>query len=238
MRHLADQPAHRVARQPRVGVERDDVADAGGHDAGGCAVDVDERRVGRAAQQPVQLVQLAALALPADPPSFAFVPDPPAMQQQEAVAAGRRAVAPIEPRDALRRRGEQRRVALDVLGRGIGPVGEQREMKVAFRAREMVDLQPLDLLLDRRRASSAASAPRRACADAPARRRASSKAGRSVAPKPRVTPRLTSATAASMAGIAPRPASRPSHAPCSPTAASASNGEARITAAAIATAPT
>ncbi len=28
MRHLADQAAHRVARQPRVGVERDDVADA------------------------------------------------------------------------------------------------------------------------------------------------------------------------------------------------------------------
>ena len=31
MRHLADQPADRVARQARVGVERDDVADVGGH---------------------------------------------------------------------------------------------------------------------------------------------------------------------------------------------------------------
>ena len=39
MRHLADQPAHRVARQSRVGVERDDVANISGHDAGGCAVD-------------------------------------------------------------------------------------------------------------------------------------------------------------------------------------------------------
>ena len=31
MRHLADQAVDRVARQPRVGVERDDVADVGGH---------------------------------------------------------------------------------------------------------------------------------------------------------------------------------------------------------------
>ena len=35
MRHLADQPLGRVARQPRVGVERDHVADAGRH--GGAA---------------------------------------------------------------------------------------------------------------------------------------------------------------------------------------------------------
>ena len=50
-----------------------------------------------AAQQPVQFMQLAALALPADPPSFAFVPDPPAMEQQEAVAAGRRAATGSAP---------------------------------------------------------------------------------------------------------------------------------------------
>ena len=45
--------------------------------------------------------------------------------------------------------GEQSVVAFRVLGRGIDPVGEQREMKVAFRAREMMDLETLDLLLDR-----------------------------------------------------------------------------------------
>ena len=89
MRHLADQAADRVARQSRVGVERDDVANAAGT-RWRCPADRHEGRVGRAAQEPVQLVQLAALALPADPPSFAFVPDSPAMEQQEAVAAGRR----------------------------------------------------------------------------------------------------------------------------------------------------
>ena len=67
MRHLADQAAHRIARQSRVGVERHDVTDIGGRD-GRPGADVDERGVGRAAQQPIQFVQLAALALPADPP--------------------------------------------------------------------------------------------------------------------------------------------------------------------------
>ena len=40
-------------------------------------------------------------------------------------------------------------VAFEVLGHCVDPVGEQCEMKVAFRAGEMMDLQPLDLLLDR-----------------------------------------------------------------------------------------
>ena len=113
--------------------------------------DVDEGGVGRAAQQPIQFVQLAALALPADPPRFAFVPDAPAVQKQEARSAWRRAVAQIETRDAVRRRGDERRVAVGVLGRGVGPVGHQREMKIALRARKVVDLEPFDLLFDRLR---------------------------------------------------------------------------------------
>ena len=70
MRHLADQPADRVARQPGVGVERDDVADAGGH-RWRLPARAEEGGVGRAAQQPVQFMQLAALAFPADPARFA-----------------------------------------------------------------------------------------------------------------------------------------------------------------------
>ena len=121
MRHLADQPAHGVARQPRVGVERDDVAHVAGT-AGGRVHE--ERGVGRAAQQPVQFVQLAALALPADPSPFACVPDAPAMKQQKARAARRRAVAPVELGDAVRRSGEESLVALRVFGRAVHPVGK------------------------------------------------------------------------------------------------------------------
>ena len=70
VRHFADQPADRVARQPGVGVERDDVADAVGH-RWRLPAEAQEAGVGRAAQQPVQLMQLAALAFPADPPRLA-----------------------------------------------------------------------------------------------------------------------------------------------------------------------
>ncbi len=146
---------HRVARQPGVGIERDDVADAGGH-VRRLPVEVQEARVGRAAQQPVQFVQLAALAFPADPARLAGVPDALAMQQQEAVATGRRAIAPIEPGNAGDRRIQQRRIAVDMLCRGIQPVGEQSEMQVTLRTGEVVDLQVLDLRLDRRLRLSAA----------------------------------------------------------------------------------
>ena len=147
--HFADQPVDRIARQPGVRVERDNVADAGGHPRR-LPAEVQETGVGRAAQQPVQLVQLATLAFPADPPRLACVPDPLAMQQQETVAAGRRAVAPIEPGDASHRRLQQRCIAVDMLGRGVHPVGEQREMQLALRACEVVDLKMLDLPFDRR----------------------------------------------------------------------------------------
>jgi hypothetical protein len=62
MGELAHQAARRVARQARIGIERDHEAYAGRH-----AFGRDERGVVGAAQQPVELVQLAALALPAHP---------------------------------------------------------------------------------------------------------------------------------------------------------------------------
>ena len=122
MRHLPDQPADCVARQLRVSVERDDIADVRGY-GGWLPVDAQERGIRGAAQESVQFVQLAALALPADPPTFAFVPDPPAMEQEEAVAAGRRTMALIESSDPFHCDREESPVALDVLGRGVGPIG-------------------------------------------------------------------------------------------------------------------
>ena len=41
---------------------------------------------------------------------------------------------------------EKRTIALDGLLRGILPVGQQGKTQVAASAREMMDLQPLDLL--------------------------------------------------------------------------------------------
>ena len=84
---------------------------------------------------------------------------------------------------------------------GIRPVRQQREVQLAVGRGEVVDLEAVDLLVDRPRASSAAPARRPACAAPRARRRAArGRAGR-LAPTPRVTARLTSATATSIAGI-------------------------------------
>ena len=141
VRHLAHHPPHGTARQPRVGVQRDDVTNAGRH--GGR---VQEGRVAGATQQPVQLVELAALALPADPACLPRVPDPAPMQQQEAVASGRIAVQPVQPGDAGRGGGQQRRIAIGVLRRAVGPVGQEGEMQLAVLAGEVVDLQPRHLV--------------------------------------------------------------------------------------------
>src|SRR5687768_2746020 len=116
--HLADQPANRVARKSRVGVERDDVANINEQDIrqlGGR----DEGCVGRTAQEPVQLVQLTALALPADPATLAFVPHSAAMQQQKAITVGRAAMALVEPCNTLGCSREKNRILFDVLSRSI-----------------------------------------------------------------------------------------------------------------------
>src|SRR5262249_1960891 len=76
-----DQPPGRVARGVRIRVQRDDEADGGQPGSG--ALDRCETRVARPAQEPVELVQLAALALPAHPTVHDRVPTASAMQQEE-----------------------------------------------------------------------------------------------------------------------------------------------------------
>ena len=54
----------------------------------------------------------------------------------------------VQPGDAFLRGGQQRVVPIHVLARRIAPIGQQREVKVAPWARQVVDFKPLDLLLD------------------------------------------------------------------------------------------
>ena len=74
MRHLANQPPNSVTRQPRVRVQRDDVSDVF-RGRWRCAAHVHERGVCGPLQKPVQFMELAALALPADPAPLALVPE-------------------------------------------------------------------------------------------------------------------------------------------------------------------
>src|SRR6185437_16587110 len=97
----------------------------------------------------IELVQLAAFAFPAYPSRFTSVPYAPAMQQDKALVSARRGtVTMVQPGDRLCRRCQQSIVIVGMFAHGVLPVGQQCEMKGAFRACQVMHLQALDLLLD------------------------------------------------------------------------------------------
>ncbi|MGO4869416.1 MAG: hypothetical protein ACLPGW_02225 [Roseiarcus sp.] len=121
MRHLADQPPNSVTRQLRVRVQRDDVSDVfrGGwrfsayvHEGGVCGP----------SQKPVQFMEFAAFALPADPAPLALVPNSPTVQQEEARARGRGAIASIEAFNAVARNSDQFRIAFGSIDVRVDPI--------------------------------------------------------------------------------------------------------------------
>ena len=119
--HLADERQRRAARQARVGVQTDDVAHAGGR-LRRPAADGHEARVRRSAQQEIELMELAALALPTHPASLGSVPKALAMQQQEAIVAVHAAVQSIQPRDSGGRGGQQLLVLRGGFGGRVHPI--------------------------------------------------------------------------------------------------------------------
>ena len=138
VRQRADHRPARLERQLRIAVERDDVFHrrqqaeiAELHRVAG---------VGGAAQQLVELVQLAALPLPSHPAPFAGVVGARAVEQEEAIGA----VARVEDLDARLRRSQQRRVFRRLaLGR-VAEVGQQREVQVLIAVGEEADLEIVD----------------------------------------------------------------------------------------------
>ena len=60
--------------------------------------------------------------------------------------AGRGAIAQIESRNPFGRDSDQGFVAVRVFARGVGPIGHEREMHIAFRAREVMNLEAFDQL--------------------------------------------------------------------------------------------
>ncbi len=107
MRHRSDEANGGAAREARVGVERDDVADVRRHRRPAIG-EWHERRVRSAAEKPVQLLELAALALPTHPLSLALVPDAASVEKKESPSAPRDCtMAGVQPRDPRCRRGEE-----------------------------------------------------------------------------------------------------------------------------------
>ena len=95
MRQRANQAACRLERQLRVGIQRDDIS----HRRQGRVIPVadHEARIRRAAEQAIELRQLASLALPSHPSAFAWIPAPLAMEVVETI----RSVAGVQLANAL-----------------------------------------------------------------------------------------------------------------------------------------
>jgi hypothetical protein len=148
MCQLADQAPHGLARQSRVGVERDDIAHAG-RNRGWLTVCANKGRIPRAAQQLVQLMELAALALPSHPLALSFAPHATAMEEVEAATFGGRSMHAIQSCDALSRDLQERRIAIDRRGVSVGPVRKQSEVNFTLRGGEVVHFETLDLCLYR-----------------------------------------------------------------------------------------
>src|ERR1044072_8220252 len=125
----ADETAGRVARQLRVGVERDDVTNLREQFGAGRRDDV--ARVARSAQKAVELLQLTAFTLPAHPLPFARVPLSLALKEVEALEAGRvHAVARVQLVDGSRRLVEERRVPRSLGCVRVREVAEQCVIQV------------------------------------------------------------------------------------------------------------
>ena len=136
-------------RQPGVRIQGDDEAHLVGQSRE--TRTLQKAGVRGPTQQPVHFVQLAALALPADPAALALIPHTAAMQQQETVSARRRAMQKVETSDTIRGGRQERFVTGGVLRFTVRPVREQGKMQRAVLACQEMQLQPCHLLGNRLR---------------------------------------------------------------------------------------
>ena len=69
------------------------------------------------------------------------------MEEEEAVAARRRAVDAVQPRYAVGGKRQKAGIARGRLAFGVEPIEQQGKMQLAGDAREIVDLEPLDVFM-------------------------------------------------------------------------------------------
>src|SRR5579871_6972593 len=147
VRHLSHQPSCCSNRQTGVRVQCYDVAHARRHLRHAvCARD--KRSVCRAAQQSIELVKLAALALPSDPLVLTGVPHSVPMEEQKALARLRRTMALVQSRNARLCGRHQLVVARNMFGVRVRPIRKESEDKVVIGVGEEMHLEALDLFVD------------------------------------------------------------------------------------------
>ena len=94
-------------------------------------------------------MKLSPFPFPSHPFTFRFIPDAPAVIQEEAIAAtGCWAVASVEICDTIRCGSQQGVVAWEILGVRVYPVSKQRETDVAVGVCQVMNFQPFHLFAD------------------------------------------------------------------------------------------
>ncbi len=144
MRDDADELLGDIARQAGVRVERDAIAHR--RENVQFADLYAEARVEGAPEQPVEFLDLSALALPPHPDVFLGVPAPRAMKQEEAIRMVR-TEPPVEGFDARLRGVENRLILGELAGVGVGEIAEDGEMDAGI---EVAQREHLDVLEERR----------------------------------------------------------------------------------------
>jgi hypothetical protein len=138
MRHGADHRCGGAARQLRVGVEGDDVANVAYFAYATC---LDRERVECTFEKLVQVEQLAALALPAHPYALACVEGAQTVEECEAAAA-LPAVTIVQLVDEIDGQLDQWVVVvLTRLGDRIRKIGDEREVQVGVLVGEIADFE-------------------------------------------------------------------------------------------------
>jgi hypothetical protein len=144
MRQGRRELSRRIARQLRVGIERDNVF----HARESCRIAHDEgEAIGCAAQERVQVCQLAALSLAAHPRALRRIPAARAMEEEERVAALAR-VPRIEVLDAAACERHQRGILRERFLTRVLEIGEQPQVQVHVAVAEESNLERLDERID------------------------------------------------------------------------------------------
>ncbi|MNZ49332.1 hypothetical protein D3C78_670970 [compost metagenome] len=128
--HLGNQSAGGIPRQAGVRIQRDHIAHRT-RDCGWLPIERHEAGIGGAAQQAVQLMELAPLALPPHPAALAGVELAMAMEQQETIASRPRAMFAVQLGNGLTDVGQQGVVIGHDRLVGIHTIAEQRKREVA-----------------------------------------------------------------------------------------------------------
>src|SRR5437016_10984473 len=144
MRQGFDQSPGGVAQQLGIGIQRDDKPNA----LELCAIARAEKsfQLGRgfADQESIELLDLAALAFPADPALLALAPRAATMKKKEAP----RSVPAIQFLDPPGHDVDILLVLRHILPRCIGKIGQQREAQIRIRVSEIANFEAVELALD------------------------------------------------------------------------------------------